>query len=757
MAETITVVIKADDQASGVFKKIGGSLGGIGKVAAGAAVAGIAAVGVAAGAVAVKSAGAFIDFERSMNEVFTLLPGISEQAMGDMEKQVLNLSKEFAQLPEDVVPALYQSLSAGVPQDNVFEFLETATKASVGGVTDLETAVDGITSVINAYGTETISAGEASDIMFTAVKLGKTTMEEISSAVFQAAPLAAALGVSFEEVAGSVATLTKQGVPTTQAMTQIRSTMVALQKPNKDMVDLLDAAGFASGQAALDSADLATVLDQLRTASEESGISMETAFGRVEAVGAVLALTGDNAEGAAADLLAMTESAGATDAAFEQMQQGIGPIIDKIMAFKDAFLITIGDALSPFIEMLFSMVEGVLPAVEAFFTDRIVPALEGVAAFIQKIIDFEGDLRQFFTVFEDGSTFLDRLFESFGMSEEAANALAVQVVEIANKILDLKDKIVEMLTPVIEWIGQFVELKDILIAAGIVIGGVVLAAVIGIGIAIAKVVLIVGALVAAVAVLRNAWENDWGGIRTFLTDAWATMQPILQTLVAWLQENIPIAIQTLTDFWTNTLLPAINAVWAFIQDPLVPLFAALWELLSVAGGLAITALQGLWQNVLLPALETVWAFIADNVIPIIEDLWDIITNVLSPILAPIAARFDTVSESIGGITGAIKTVIGWINTLIDKLKNIELPDWLEPGSPTPFELGLRGISDALQEINTLRLPQFSGQVGSLQPAGISAGQQVAGATNNYYLNLTSGQSAGSVIQDFDLMQAVSRR
>ena len=67
-----------------------------------------------------------------------------------------------------------------MPPDNVIDFMRTATEASIGGVTDLETAVDGITSVVNAYGEEAISASKASDLMFTAVKLGKTDFTQLS-------------------------------------------------------------------------------------------------------------------------------------------------------------------------------------------------------------------------------------------------------------------------------------------------------------------------------------------------------------------------------------------------------------------------------------------------------------------------------------------------------------------------------------------------------------------------------------------------
>lgn len=164
--------------------KMAGDFGkGIGKIGRGVADFGIKAAKVTAGvatafagmsvAVGKKSLEAFAAFEGGMNEVFTLLPGISGEAMDKMEGQLKDFSKEFGVITDEAIPALYQALSAGVPQDNVFDFLETAQKAARGGVTGLETAVDGISSVINAYGTDILGAGEASDLMFTAVRLGK--------------------------------------------------------------------------------------------------------------------------------------------------------------------------------------------------------------------------------------------------------------------------------------------------------------------------------------------------------------------------------------------------------------------------------------------------------------------------------------------------------------------------------------------------------------------------------------------------------
>jgi hypothetical protein len=625
--------------------------------------------------------------------------------------------------------------------------------------------------------------------------------------------LAAALGVSFEEVAGATATLTKSGVPTSVAMTQIRSSMVALQKPNKDMVDLLEAAGFESGQAALESGDLASVLDTLRGASEESGVSMEMAFGSVEALGAVLALTGENAEGAAADFQAMQNASGATGEAFGRMEQGIGPVIDKFMAWKETMLITIGDALAPFAGKLLEMAQDILPAVEKVITG-VTGALfgseqafgettfhiAGIVEKIQALIESGGSLAEFFTVFEDGSTNLDRLLQAFGMNEEKAQALGATISKVTLAIIDIKDRVLEFLEPVIEWIQENVKLEDILTALGIVIAAVVIPAIISIVSALAPVVAAVAGLILVVTLLRDAWEEDWGGIRTFLTNAWNNnIKPALEQLwqwlqinipiaietlkdfwenvllpaiqdvwnwistvlipffqdvvVPWLQEKIPAAIQALSDFWTNTLLPAINDVWTFIQNDLVPLFQTLWELIQVAGGLAIEIISGAWENILKPALETVWEFIQDNVIPILEDLWDFISETLQPVIETITEKFDTMTEGIGGVSGAVQWLIEKIEALIEWLKRIEIPGVLLGESPSPFETSLRGIADAMKEVNALQLPAIQSNVNGGGMSSIST--PMAGQTVHYHLNVQSGQSGGRIVQDFDLMKAVS--
>lgn len=227
LATDATKYAKGLGDASNKTSSWGANLAGIaGKAALGA----MAAAGAAIAGVGVAGVKEFTGFQTSMNEVFTLLPGLSADAMGKMQGDVKNFAKEFGVLPSETVPALYQAISAGVPKDNVFTFLEVAQKAARGGVTDLETAVDGISSTVNAYGSDVIDAATASDLMFTAVKLGKTTFEELSSSLFNVNPTAAALGVNFGDVTAALAAMTAQGVPTSVATTQLRQLLVELSK-----------------------------------------------------------------------------------------------------------------------------------------------------------------------------------------------------------------------------------------------------------------------------------------------------------------------------------------------------------------------------------------------------------------------------------------------------------------------------------------------------------------------------------------------
>ena len=309
-----------------------------------------AAFGAAATAVGVTGVSAAASFEQSMKEVFTLLPDAGAETFKSLEDQVKNFSKEFGVLPNEVVPSLYQAISAGVPVDNVFTFLETAQQAAKGGVTDLETAVDGISSVVNAYGEDVISAAEASDLMFTAVKLGKTDFNQLSNSMFNVAPIAASMGIEFGEVTASLANLTAKGVPTSVAATQLKAAFAELGKEGTKASDMFkELSGQSMQEFLAEGHGLEGVLEVLKIGADEMGISLLDMFGSVEAGQAVLGLAGDGMGDFFDTMYEMNTAAGATETAFNTMNTGMAADFEKVKANMEVLKIEIGQKLAPIV------------------------------------------------------------------------------------------------------------------------------------------------------------------------------------------------------------------------------------------------------------------------------------------------------------------------------------------------------------------------------------------------------------------------
>src|SRR5690606_3731343 len=77
------------------------------------------------------------------------------------------------------------------------------------------------------------------------------------------------------------------------------------------------------------------------------------------------------------------------------------------------------------------------------------------------------------------------------------------------------------------------------------------------------------ALIAAVALLRSAWENDFGGIRTFITDK---VLPALQQLADWfLTSALPAIvnfIQTQAIPFFEQIATTVGQIWTLVQPGL---------------------------------------------------------------------------------------------------------------------------------------------------------------------------------------------
>jgi len=173
--------------------------------------------------------------------------------------------------------------------------------------------------------------------------------------------MAATAGVSFDTVSAALATMTKQGVPTNVATTQLRQSIQAMIKPTAEMKDALTELGYESGEAMLAELGFKGSLDLLKESTNGNNETLGKMFGSVEGLQAVFALTGENAAMFAADIDAMANSQGAAADATAQMEQSMGRQMAHLKSDFQEVAMAIGINLLP---MLTQLLEAVKPIVE---------------------------------------------------------------------------------------------------------------------------------------------------------------------------------------------------------------------------------------------------------------------------------------------------------------------------------------------------------------------------------------------------------
>ena len=339
-----------DRKMDGATKKVSTfdkTVGKMGKAVTKAAKAAALAAAAAVTAFAASSIKTFVEFDTQMRQVFTLMPDLSAEAKDVMIEDVMELSEAIGILPSEIIPALYQAISAGVPRENVFTYLEVAGEAAIGGAVQLESMVVGLAQVMNAYGAEVDTARGYSDTFFSIVADGITTMEELSGELFKVAPTAADLGIAFSDIAGWLAELTSQGTPAAVATSRMNVALGELSKSGTIASDTFEKAAGITFPAFIDAGgDLADAFKIIGDYASDNEISVKDMFGSIEAGGVVLQATGVHFDPFIEKVKNAEEAAGNTKTAYKEMADGIQHELDRIAAWWEVLRTDIGKDLT---------------------------------------------------------------------------------------------------------------------------------------------------------------------------------------------------------------------------------------------------------------------------------------------------------------------------------------------------------------------------------------------------------------------------
>ena len=291
-------------------------------------------IGISAGVAFANAAKDSYNFEKEFRKNMLEVATISAQIGGSMTENMNKVVAITQQIPisaPEAAKALYQIVSAGHDGADGMHILEVSAKSAVGGLTDTATAADAITSILNSYKLSADKAEQISDQLFTTVRLGKTTFGELGHSIAQVTPIAASYGVEIDQVLAAIASLTKSGTPTAQAVTQVRASIIAASK--------------VLGDGAFEGRTFQEALDLIAKKANGSETALRSMITEVEAQVGILALTGKNAQSAASDLDELQNSVGATESAFEKMKDEVENQLKLLTNNVHATLRPMGEAI----------------------------------------------------------------------------------------------------------------------------------------------------------------------------------------------------------------------------------------------------------------------------------------------------------------------------------------------------------------------------------------------------------------------------
>ena len=286
-------------------------------------------------------------YETSLAKVGTIadLGKLSIQKLGS---QITDMSNTMGIAATDIAEATYQAISAGQDTANAVEFAGQAAKLATAGFTSTTSAVDILTTALNAYGLSADQATHVSDVLLTTQNLGKTSVDELSSSMGKVIPLAAAYNVSVENLSSGLAVMTANGIATAEATTYTKSMLNELGDTGSSVGKILQQqTGKSFAQLNAEGKSLGDVLQILYDSVGGDSTAFAGLWSSVEAGTGALSLASGGADKFNGVLAQMVDSAGATDTAYQTMTDTFQHSMESLQTTAENLSIDLFEAMEP--------------------------------------------------------------------------------------------------------------------------------------------------------------------------------------------------------------------------------------------------------------------------------------------------------------------------------------------------------------------------------------------------------------------------
>ena len=365
----------------------------------------------------------FNEAERARTAVKTL--GVDVENLSN-RLLLLSTSLEGAFSQTELLAASYDVASAGFTDAaDAAQVLEASALGAVGGMSELGTVSDAVTSVLNAFGLESDKAAKIVDGFIQTQNDGKIIVDQYARQIGRIAPTASAAGISIDELNAAIATITAQGVPVEQTFTGLNQAIVSILKPTGEAEKIAKKLGISFNAAALESKGFEGILSEI-AGSGATTDQLAKLFGSVEAMKAVFPLINDDLVKFNQNLLNQANSSGTALKATEEFQGTLSFQFSQIVKNVGNLARSLDEVLGPAFKGILGTVNDIVSKMnEAVALMRVFPAY-------QELGKAGSDI-----TFGMESKGMERLIAGVGMAETSlAGATNLQDLEAVSTLIN---------------------------------------------------------------------------------------------------------------------------------------------------------------------------------------------------------------------------------------------------------------------------------------------------------------------------------
>lgn len=233
-------------------------------------------------------------FEKGISNVYTLMGQEDIDKFGGRINEIAEQTVKAGFSIEDMSKSLFDNVSALGISENSLKAYQAAVRLSIAGDASMSASVLGLAKIMNVYGRETTDVNRVINALFTAQKVGTTTVEQLALNVGKVSGSAKMAGMSFEEMLATLSVLTNVMRNTEEASTAMAAVLKAVTNPAKQSAKILKQLGITYGVSRVKAVGFHTVLGQVANAMKTNEDAVARAIPEIRALRGISSLTDES-------------------------------------------------------------------------------------------------------------------------------------------------------------------------------------------------------------------------------------------------------------------------------------------------------------------------------------------------------------------------------------------------------------------------------------------------------------------------------